>query len=761
MKKALLSLFLAFTCMPVFAQTKSVVVEHINLVRCTPFFWSITDSTYSESTVVTVTRPDTVYVLDLTIDPDGIIRDTVNVTANCTYIWRDSLTFHTSGLDSARVLATSGCDSVHYFNLTINGDFDTLMLDTTVCGYYMAPWGERLTHDTIIDTNYTTEAGCQRRDSLILKVNPTYNMPPVIKEADCSYTWRAANDLVITDTMIHSFKTRGTNAGCDSIINIKVNMSFHIDTTYDTVVCDKYIAPWDNIYTATGTHVHRDTSATGCITTTTVELTVNNSFTDTAWALNNTIDTTIGCYLTWGDTTIKNITADTVLRRLSNVAVNGCDSVAAVHVIALSHMEDVDTTVTPCFHPYRWHPYTGKVHSLSNSGVYRDTNITGTGENTCTTHYTLNLNFGDSISNKYAKRKLRCEFDSLKIGTPRYSFRIENGDTVVRKYANNNMTIVDIDSIFTYNSSKKCTTYFKIGLNIMQPIDTTRTNTKVACDKYQDLTFNHVFTKSIDTSIVHKGRPDINSYSDLNVDIPHEAAACYNRIYTLNLTINNSDTLRRASDTVTSCDKYVWPFNDSTYIRTTNIYRKTKDTTIHGCAVYCNLNLTINNTPLSYITGDWMLAPDGSTTLHAVSQDNNLTYAWYENGTYAADGDTYEVADRNNHENIDILLTASNGNGCPDSNWLTIVFAPIGIDDVEGVDVSIFPNPATRFVNLRTSEAISTVSVFNAIGQQVMLRQGDGEDMQIDLTGLASGHYTMRIRTIEGHEAIRKFIVNK
>ena len=63
--------------------------------------------------------------------------------------------------------------------------------------------------------------------------------------------------------------------------------------------------------------------------------------------------------------------------------------------------------------------------------------------------------------------------------------------------------------------------------------------------------------------------------------------------------------------------------------------------------------------------------------------------------------------------------------------------------------------------NLRAAEAIGTVAIYNAIGQQVLLRQGSGDTMQIDLYNLANGHYTMRIVTVEGHEAIRKFIVNK
>lgn len=763
MKKALFSLFLAIACLPAFAQIKSgVVVEQLELVRCTPFTWNITGETYDHDTVFTVIHPDTVYVLDLTIDPNGIIRDTVEISANCTYIWRDSLVFHESGLDSAIVNAVSGCDSIHYFDLTIRGDFDTLMLDTAVCGYYMAPWGERLTNDTIIDTTYTTTTGCQRRDSLNLMVYATYNMPPVIKEADCEYFWRDGN-MTITDTLVHSVTKKTRSFRCDSVISIKVNMTFNIDTTFDTIVCDLYTAPWNTNYTSTQTIVHKDTSATKCITTTTVGLIVNNSFRDTTWALQNVMDTTIGCFLDWGDAFITAVTPTPILGTLKDV--NRCDSIAAVRVTALTQVEHVDTAVTPCNHPYKWKPLT-RLHTLNVDTICHDTNIAAN----CVTYYTLNLTFGDSISDKYANRVLRCEFDSLKIGTPRYSFRIENGDTVVRKYTGSGsstvMSVVDIDSIYSYNTSKRCTTYFKIGLNIMQPTDTNRTDVVTRCDKYVSSTFGQTFYSSIDTTIIYRKRPKNTEYNADNWNVPQAVEDCYDREYRLKLTINPNDTI--FEQPVTSCDRYTWPFNDTTYVRSINLTRRnripgttTADTTALGCPVYRNLDLTINYTPVSHISGEWMLEPDGSTTLTAVSNASNLTYSWFINGAYDHDGETCYISDINNHENIDVMLTASNGNGCPDSNWVTITFAPIGIDDVEGVDVSIYPNPASRIVNLRAAEAIGTVAIYNAIGQQVLLRQGSGDTMQIDLYNLANGHYTMRIVTVEGHEAIRKFIVNK
>lgn len=760
MKKVLLSLLLAITCMPVFAQIDAApVVSTTELTRCTPYTWAITGETYDHDTVVVSTTADTVYILRLSVDSTNIGRKDTAVSAKCVYIWRDSLVWDTAGTYTVTIADPDGCDSVYTVTLTLTSNYDTAMLGSiNACGKYLSPWGELFTQDTIIDTSYITDKNCHRRDSLILKINPTYDMPLVTAEANCSYYWDVIRDSIY-DNEVHREVLRTRRGDCDSIVSIQVNMTFHIDTTYDTVVCDKWFAPWDSVqaYTSTGAKVHHDTSATQCVTTTTVNLTVNNSFVDTVWALNNTRDTAIGCYLPWGDTTITAITADTVLRKLHNATIHGCDSVAAVHVTALNYMEHVDTTVTPCAQPYRWHPYSPATYVLNANDTYYDTNIVGTGATACTTYYSLVLTFSDSVVVR--ERPVRCEYDSVKIGTPRYSFRIENGDTVVRKFtgSGNNVvtTVINKNEIFTYNNSSKCSTFYDFRLNIVQPSVLTYKDTIVTCDKYAYAPLNNMmFYHSIDSTVVKATRPQKATYPGNN---NHSLGDCINKSYMLKLTINYSDTIH---DIIDTCDQYRWAFNDTVYNRNVNISRKSSDTNSFGCSVYGTLSLTIRKTPVSYITGDWRLEPNGSTTLHAVSNEN-LTYNWFKNGVADGTGDTYTVADDGSHENVDVMLTATNGNGCPDSNWLTIVFAPIGIDDINTVDVSIYPNPTSRIVNLRTNEAIGTVTIYNAIGQQVMLRQGDGETMQIDLYSLTSGHYTMRIRTAEGHEAIRKFIVNK
>lgn len=775
MKKVLFSLFLALTCLPAFAQIDAAarIIKPIDLVRCTPYTWNITGETYDHDTVIMVTdyHPDTVYVLNLVVDSNNIVRVSDSVSANCVYVWHDSLVWKTEGTHTATLTNPDGCDSVFTINLTLLSDHDSAMVGKkSVCEKYMSPWGTLFTQDTIIDTSYvdtvfvdeTVVRTCARRDSLILTVNPVYyDLAPATANGLCSYNWTYGQNqhMVITDTLVHidTLKTKG--AKCDSVVSIKVNLTFHIDTTYDIVVCDKWTAPWDSTYTATSIVVHHDTNAQKCVYTDTVNLTVNNSFKDTTWAHDNPLVTTIGCYIEWGDTIIRAVTVDTVLATLKDM--NTCDSIAGISVTGLTNVENVDVAVTPCAKPYYWKPLT-RVHTLSEDTICHDTLIA----DGCTTYYNLDLQFGDSIVN--VVRPARCVYDSVYYGSGstriRYSFRInDEGDTIVKRFTGNNsrptITDADMDNVYDYNATTQCSTYYRLTLNIFPISDRSSYDTAVACNKYIFIKYNNTeLTHSDDYTFAGDDSYMVPGPASYPNNVAHKPSSCYKQEYNLHLTIHNSDT---NYDNITACDRYTWR-NDTTYTTNVNISRRTNETNAHGCRTYNTLNLTINKTPEAHINGEWMLQPNGSTTLTATSSVSGLVYTWYKNGVMQ-DGhpETFDVNDNGTHENIDIMMTASNGNGCPDSNYITVTFTNIGIEDAEGIDVNIFPNPASRIVNLRTAEAIGSVIVYNAIGQQVMLREGNGNTMQLDLYGLANGHYTMRIVTTDGRVATRKFIVNK
>jgi hypothetical protein len=60
-----------------------------------------------------------------------------------------------------------------------------------------------------------------------------------------------------------------------------------------------------------------------------------------------------------------------------------------------------------------------------------------------------------------------------------------------------------------------------------------------------------------------------------------------------------------------------------------------------------------------------------------------------------------------------------------------------------------------------SDDAINTVVIYNAIGQQVITRTVDDNATMLDLGNLTTGAYTMVILSANGDRATRKFIVNK
>jgi len=195
-------------------------------------------------------------------------------------------------------------------------------------------------------------------------------------------------------------------------------------------------------------------------------------------------------------------------------------------------------------------------------------------------------------------RPVRCEYDSVMLGIGsnriRYSFHIENGDTVVRSYSglssNPTVSITDMDHVFYYNPNTQCTIYYRYTLNIIQPEIITNYDTVVACDRYSYTEYYQMlFTNSIDTFFETHLRPAESSYIG---SAPHSQNNCKNMNNYLSLTINHSDTVDRIED-VETCG--LWYANGIGYIYTDGQYTViTDDTTAQGCSIYKNVQLTLH-----------------------------------------------------------------------------------------------------------------------------------------------------------------------
>ena len=172
--------------------------------------------------------------------------------------------------------------------------------------------------------------------------------------------------------------------------------------------------------------------------------------------------------------------------------------------------------------------------------------------------------------------------------------------------------------------------------------------------------------------------------------------------------------------------------------------------------------LTIQKSPvISAINGEWNLNA-GDTAVLFPTCTEGASYKWsYGNQTSTAD----TLVIPNVQGNIDVALEATynypeNGFACHDTSWITIVTF-VGINGIEGTNVSLYPNPTVGQLNIESDQNISEVAIFNTLGQQVLVSRNLGNKSLMNVSNLSKGTYTMRVSLQNGETIIRKFIITK
>lgn len=734
MKKALFSLLLAIACMPVaFGQNKGRMVITDTTV-CGKLTW-INDETYVRDTIVMYTQDSTTYVLNLTMRAPSY--DTLRIahqdTGVCSVTWNRK-EWKEAGIFFDTLTAVNGCDSIIKIEITLGGT-DTINNTVTQCDRYIAPWGDTLTASTVISDSTIPSAfsSCFYFTNLNLTINHSVTMPTeVIPMADCSYSWHRHT---ITDTMLYC-DTLKSSLRCDSIVSLRVaHFTNQIFDTTTQVACDKYVF-FDDTLTASGLYTHID-STTSCHSYSTVDLTIINSFRDTASTVISEI--TGGCRVYWlGETYGYEYLNDTIYG-MSKTAVGNCDSLIAIKITSFDSVQHDTTFVNNCG-KYTW--------SVNRTEYATDTVVVVTDSSaSCIDNKVLVLNI---IDNYDTVRASSCESYT-------YVFQDRAGTAGGRdraRYTESGTYTVDEngDTLYSTDRNTRCRTYHTLVLFVKEVDQLSRRDDVIdtACDTYT-YSFNGQnnlrFTQSVDTV--------------LKASVRYDKDYCFDSLAHFIITIKNK-TYKDYNET--ACDSYLWPFTNRTYT-TSTVETKVLDSIKNsvGCDSVGRLNLTINYTPEVSIVGNWHLHTDSSNvaTLKVADDpaDHN-TYKWFKNSetTPFSTSDSVSITVT---DNTDIRLEATSNKNCTATNWITITYTT-GIDDVESLHVNLYPNPASRYLNVESANGLSEVIVYNALGQQVVERHNiNGNTVQLDLGNLATGNYTMMIRSLNGEQATRKFIVNK
>lgn len=194
-----------------------------------------------------------------------------------------------------------------------------------------------------------------------------------------------------------------------------------------------------------------------------------------------------------------------------------------------------------------------------------------------------------------------------------------------------------------------------------------------------------------------------------------------------------------------ACGSYTVPSGDETYYES-GVYQ---DTIVNafGCDSLISINLTIG-------TLDAYVIVDG-TTLTAYPE--GLTYQWHNCKTgfiepIPGETDQVFVAEADGFYSV----VVSDGD-CVDT---TECYSPVGvgIEDLESLDFSVYPNPSTGMITISSSNSF-TIQLYNAIGEVVLTEQIVKGTNSLDLNHLSNGVYHVVALTEKGKTLMNEKVV--
>jgi hypothetical protein len=82
---------------------------------------------------------------------------------------------------------------------------------------------------------------------------------------------------------------------------------------------------------------------------------------------------------------------------------------------------------------------------------------------------------------------------------------------------------------------------------------------------------------------------------------------------------------------------------------------------------------------------------------------------------------------------------------------------PVGVNEVNNINVEVFPNPAAQFLQIRSAvSGNGNIQIFNAAGEMV-IETNNGLNTRIDVSHLANGNYTVVLK--QGENVMSKVFV--
>ena len=299
MKKRVFFLLLAALMMPLAMNAQHNASIHVDstINACESYTWSIDGVTYTTSGVHTAIIGDTLYILDLTINPEYNITVPTPVQGGCTFNWGDSV-YTVGGSHTQTFQSVNGCDST----VTITLNLTTSASKTytvTACESYI--WkNDTLTTTGITNITDTSNALCDSLLTLDLTI-----IPPEVKSYDSTivacertrFRWAPTSSwitvttdgyTITSDEYSHStanarnlFHPRTLERCYDSTVTLHFNIKHNSTFSLTDRGCDSYTFNYDTNY-VTYIYSKIDTinglkAANGCDSLIILNITINHT----------------------------------------------------------------------------------------------------------------------------------------------------------------------------------------------------------------------------------------------------------------------------------------------------------------------------------------------------------------------------------------------------------------------------------------------------------------------------------------------------
>ncbi len=274
------------------------------------------------------------------------------------YTWNGNA-YNATGIYTISLTSTAGCDSTAILDLTVN-DTTASVINLTICSDQVPYLWNGTLYDTtgIYTATLTSSAGCDSIVTLDLIVNSVYDtaVDLTICTAQTPYTWNGNN---YNSTGIYTV-TLASSGGCDSIVTLNLAVQNFLSSTTDINVCDNLLPyNWNgNSYPGAGVYSVNLISVVGCDSIATLNLVVNPVITSTT---DISICTTQLPY-SWNG----NSYPAGGIYSVTLITSGGCDSVATLNLVVNNTVTST-TDLTICNNqlPFSWNG-----NSYPQAGTY-------------------------------------------------------------------------------------------------------------------------------------------------------------------------------------------------------------------------------------------------------------------------------------------------------------------------------------------------------------------------------------------------------